>query len=70
MPEYTIIQMRESQASHYKQLSCRDGGRQDHNLGIKDKMTGWGVVSADRCKRGVSRSAHIKTGKGKRGGKN
>ena len=69
MREITIIQMREAQASHYKQMSLKMCGNWDHMHGIKEKMTGWGVVSSDRCKKGISRSARIKTGHGKRGGK-
>lgn len=64
-----VILMREAQASHYKQMGLKDCARQDHNLGIKEKLTGWGVVSKDRHIKKISRSNAIRGGYGKNGGK-
>ena len=64
-----VILMREAQASHYKQMGLKECARHDHNLGLKEKLTGWGVVSRARCQKKISRSFRIGTGHGKRGGK-
>jgi hypothetical protein len=38
-------------------LSLREAGEFDAKNGLKDKLTGWGVVSKDRHDRKVSRKA-------------
>lgn len=58
-----VILMREAQASHYKQMGLKDCARQDHNLGIKEKLTGWGVVSRSRTGKGISRSDRVRRNK-------
>lgn len=63
-----IIRIREAVLASYKSLSCKMAGKHDYAHGLKEKMTGWGVVS--RLRTGPnSRSSRIKTGHGKRGGK-
>ena len=64
-----VILMRDAQSSHYKQMGLKMCGQYDRNMGLKEKMTGWGVVSSERCKKGISRSAAIRRGVGKNGGK-
>lgn len=69
MADNLIIRMREAQASHYQQLSCHMAGQWDHKMGLKEKMTGWGVVSKDRHIKQISRSHAVRGGFGKNGGK-
>lgn len=69
MADSLIIRIREAQASHYQQLSCKMAGKWDHQNGIKEKMTGWGVVSRERHVKQISRSHAIRKGFGKNGGK-
>lgn len=64
MADNLIIRMREAQASHYQQLSCHAAGQWDHKNGIKEKMTGWGVISHDRCAKKISRRFKIMRKKG------
>jgi hypothetical protein len=45
--------------SENKQMTLSECARHDHNTGAKHKLTGWGKISADRAKRGVSRKARI-----------
>lgn len=41
----------------FKQLSLRQAGEFDAQVGAKSKLTGWGIVSKDRRERGISRKA-------------
>jgi len=45
-------------------LSLSEAGQHDFRLGLKAKKTGWGIVSADRAARGVSRQARIRAKNG------
>jgi len=64
-----VILMRDAQSSHYKQMGLKMCGQYDRNMGLKEKMTGWGVVSRERASKKISRSFRIHSGHGKRGGK-
>jgi hypothetical protein len=39
----------------FNQFSLREAAKFDHETGQRDKLTGWGKVSKDREKRGISR---------------
>jgi len=39
----------------YKQMSLRESAKFDFENKLKDKLTGWGKICKDRCRRGVSR---------------
>lgn len=46
--------------SKYKQLSLREAGEYDMQNGLKDKLTGWGIICKERAenrksKRGEAR---------------
>jgi len=40
-------------------MSLSEAGQHDYRTGAKNKKTGWGIISADRAARGVSRQARI-----------
>lgn len=45
-------------------MTLSECAKYDHNTGAKHKLTGWGKISADRAKRGISRKARIRAKKG------
>lgn len=53
----------------FKQMTLSACAKFDKDNNIAEKQTGWGVISADRCAKKISRKARIATGKGKNGGK-
>ena len=66
MADLTVVHRREQLLTHYKSMGLKMCGKYDHEIGARDKMTGWGVISADRAAKKISRSARIKS---KEGGK-
>jgi hypothetical protein len=51
-----------------KEMTLSQCAKHDHDTGAKFKLTGWGKISADRAKRGVSRKARIRAKKEKTNG--
>jgi hypothetical protein len=53
----------------FKQMGLKQCAQFDFQNKLREKLTGWGAVSAMRAAKKISRSFRINQGKGKRGGK-
>jgi len=53
----------------FKQMTLGACAKFDKDNNISQKQTGWGVVSADRASKKISRKHKIASGHGKNGGK-
>lgn len=59
------VRQREAVLASYKSMGLKQCAKFDFDNNIRNKQTGWGVVSADRCKKGISRRLRVLRNKSK-----
>lgn len=48
----------------YKQMGLQECGQFDHQNGLKEKLTGWGIICKQRHEQGISRKQRRLQSKG------